>query len=294
MKYKYIIAIVLGAAIADLTTLGLRHWMLPAEGPKLRSTSRSSTPRYQTSRRSDYNSVVTRNLFNSAEEIIDAPGGTGRNQLADLKPVPSGLPLQLIGTIVHANPQRSVASVELKSQNKIISTATHQTIENIARVEKITRRQLIFTNLNNKRLEFIEMKIDAQVSYGRSKKTNRSSEQVSDGIVRSGNKFTIERSALEKHLKNLPRLLQEARAVPNKDPQTGELNGFRILDLLPGSLFETIGVQRLDVVKGVNGENIDSPAKAMELFNQLKSADNIKVTINREGRDQELEYTIKE
>ncbi len=294
MKFKYLIAIILGAAVADITILNVHDLILPKKTLSIKSKQNQST-RLQLS---EYNSIVSRNIlsadgFMPKALVSDSEGGQNGKFLSSAKPVLSQLPIKLIGTIVHANPERSVASVELKSKNRISPFSNNDVIDNIARVKKITRRQLIFQNLNNNRLEYIEMVINAKISYELTKKSSDKKSSFVDGISRNGNKFSIKRSTLEKHLKNLPKLLQEARAVPNRDPLTGEINGFRILDILPGSLFESLGVKRLDVIKGVNGENIDNPSKAMEAFNRLKGSNNIKITINRSGKNEEYDYSVE-
>lgn len=85
----------------------------------------------------------------------------------------------------------------------------------------------------------------------------------------------------------------QARAVPNRDPNTGEINGFRVLDMQPGSIYEQLGLQRMDVIKGVNGEPVDSIQKAMEMYNTLKNGSQVKLQIERGGKTDTFTYDIK-
>ena len=60
-----------------------------------------------------------------------------------------------------------------------------------------------------------------------------------------------------------------------------------------GSIFEKLGLKRLDIIKEVNGEPIDSPAKAMELYNALKNTTRIDLGIERNGRLENFNYQIE-
>jgi len=61
----------------------------------------------------------------------------------------------------------------------------------------------------------------------------------------------------------------------------------------PGSLYRAIGIRSGDVITSVNGTKIDSPNKALELFEQLKNSSNISVEIERRGQPKTLGYSIK-
>ena len=85
----------------------------------------------------------------------------------------------------------------------------------------------------------------------------------------------------------------QARALPNRDPNTGEINGFRLVDMQPGSIYEQLGLQRMDVIKGVNGEPLDSVQKAMELYNTLKNGNQVKLQVERGGKSDTFTYDVK-
>lgn len=83
--------------------------------------------------------------------------------------------------------------------------------------------------------------------------------------------------------RDLSEVLMQGRQVPYRDPNTGEINGYRVLDAQEGSLFEQVGLQQMDIIKGVNGEPVDSVEKAMELYSNLKMNQNTKVQVERHG-----------
>jgi general secretion pathway protein C len=48
----------------------------------------------------------------------------------------------------------------------------------------------------------------------------------------------------------------------------------------------------MDVIKAVNGEAVNSPTKAMELYNALRSENQISLVIERNGREETFRYNI--
>jgi len=83
--------------------------------------------------------------------------------------------------------------------------------------------------------------------------------------------------------------VQDARLVPAIVPGTGgKVDGFRFAEIAPGSTYAKSGFKKNDVIKTINGEKVDSPQKAMEFYNVLKSGKTAKVVIERDGKEQEL------
>lgn len=115
---------------------------------------------------------------------------------------------------------------------------------------------------------------------------------MKDGIKKTGkNQYRIDREMLNEQLDDLQSLSKGARVIPHyKD---GRPQGFKIVGVRPGSLYSHIGVRSGDVLKGVNGEEITSPNKALELYEQLKNSSNVNVEIERRGRPVNLEYSIQ-
>ena len=85
---------------------------------------------------------------------------------------------------------------------------------------------------------------------------------------------------------------QQARAVPNI--VNGQLECFKLVDIQKGSIYEKLGLRPGDCIGSVNGEKIDSPAKAMELYNALRgNSSEIKLGIDRGGHKEEMNYNIQ-
>lgn len=284
--YIYILMVFLAFLSADLLTTYVREYMFPTKAPQVPMTTTQST--LPATPRGEYTVITNRNIFNSDGVIPDPLKNENQEQSPDSMPAElSQLPLGLVGTLVHVDPGKSIATIELKSKSKILPFQVGEEIEGMATVQKIERRKVFFKNLNNNRNEYIEIKEEMKIDFGKQKITTGGT----GPIQRQGNEFEVNRAFVDKQLLNLPELLQTASGQFNF--VNGRVDGYRILDIEPDSLFTQFGIQPGDVIKAVNGQPLDSPAKAMELFNELKNAKNLQLTIGRNGKDEDMSYTLK-
>ena len=114
--YIYILALFTGFLISDLGILYVRPGMLPTQAPPVRP---SSAPRQQFTSIDQYRKIKERNVFNLDGKIPPALTSDGsESPLIDAAPVLSQLPLKLEGTLVHANPRKSVATISGKSKSE--------------------------------------------------------------------------------------------------------------------------------------------------------------------------------
>jgi len=288
----YGLLLFIGFAVADLTVIYVRDLMIPNQAPPKKI---SAPPQNAYIDRSQFSAITNRNLFSSSGIMPEAiTAKKDETQQAEAAPVPSALPLNLIGTLVHSNPAKSLAAIEVKSKNMTGSYTTGADIEGLAKVEKVERGVVFIRNSNTQALEYIEMKNANKVSFDASKTAAPVAAVGSKDVQQiAPNQFAIKRSDLLKYTNDLSSVLMQARAVPNRDPNTGEINGFRILDMQEGSIFGQLGLNRMDVLKSVNGEPVDSIQKAMELYNTLKNGNQVKLGIERGGKDQMMSYDIK-
>ena len=279
----------IGLFVADLGLMFVRGGMYPQQPPPAQAPLRPMPPPGG----ANLASIKDRNIFNSDGKIPAALGeksGAGQAEEEDPEPVPSTLNLTLTGTIVHANPARSIATVNVKAKNEEIAVKAGEEIpDGIATVLLIERQKIIFRNKTTNRREFIEMKDDSKISFGQA--TARAVQQ-GEVLKRSENEFELKRDDINRLTNNLPELLQQARAVPRMGPG-GMIECFSLADISAGSIYERLGLKRGDCIKSVNGEKIDSPAKAMELYNALRSsADTINLGVERNGKDDNFQYSI--
>lgn len=283
--------VIISYMLADLTILYIRPYMLAAPiklgspNPPVMTSSASY---------SKFQSIVNKNIFSLSGDVPDtlaslksndpAAGGSGKDNV----PVPSTLPINLIGTLVHSNPQKSLANIEIKSKNLAIAVRAGNTIDTLAKLESVERGKIIIRNLNNNRLEYLELKEASKLSFSASKGAS------GEGDIKqvAPNKYEIKKSDVLKYTADLSNVLQQAAMVPARGPG-GEILGFRFVNIQADSIYTKLGFQVGDMIKKVNGEPIDSPAKALELYGALKNNNKISITSDRDGREQTIDYDIK-
>jgi len=88
----------------------------------------------------DYNAITDRDIFNEDQKIPPALA-SGKDDNLDRPAVPSQLPIQLLGTIVHVDPKKSIATVNLTSKSMSSSYKVGEDIEGMAKVTKIERKK---------------------------------------------------------------------------------------------------------------------------------------------------------
>ena len=104
-------------------------------------------------------------------------------------------------------------------------------------------------------------------------------------------KKVIDRREVEQAMSDLPKLLTQARAVPNM--VNGTLNGFRIDYISPSSFYEKIGIQYGDVLQRVNGVDIRDPSTMLNLFQQLKNENVVKLDLVRNNQRSTMTYELR-
>jgi general secretion pathway protein C len=107
----------------------------------------------------------------------------------------------------------------------------------------------------------------------------------------SDNKYELQRSTLESVLGNMSLLSRSARIVP--EMKDGKAAGFRLFAVRPDGPFAMIGMQNGDIISSINGLEITSPEKALEVYAKLKSASHLSLGMERNGQKLTKEYNIR-
>ena len=86
-------------------------------------------------------------------------------------------------------------------------------------------------------------------------------------------------------------LSRSARIVP--EMKDGKAAGFRLFAVRPEGPFALIGMQNGDILSSINGLEITSPEKALEVYAKLKSASHLSLGMERNGQKITKEYNIR-
>lgn len=282
--YGKFATIVLSAYFAaDLSAI-LAGKMLP-EAPV--SHARGGFGFHRTHQLDDYNIVMSRNLFNENGVI---PGEETENVFnTGGTPVRTTLPFELIGTMIFEDENHSIATIQDKSANQVYPVRIQDEIPGKAKIMKIEARKVVFVNEQNHHPEFIDMPEEAQPSHV-SVASNHSSPD--SGINRvAANQFVISHSEVEKALSDLNNILTQARAVPNFE--NGQPAGYKLFQIVPGSIYQKLGIQEGDVITGFDGQPANDPAAAFEKLSNLKNTSHLDLQIKRGGQLQTFSYDFR-
>jgi general secretion pathway protein C len=105
------------------------------------------------------------------------------------------------------------------------------------------------------------------------------------------NRYRIPRDTLDHSMGNLSQILTQIRAIPNI--QNGKTNGFALSEIEPGSVFDEMGLEEGDVLRSVNGQQMNDPALAMQMMSSLRNANQITIQVLREGHPTTLTYQVQ-
>ncbi len=213
-------------------------------------------------------------------------------------PVKSSLRVKLLGTLVASDKMWSVSSVQDMSTQRSTTYMVGDRIQG-AEVVEIERSRVII--LNNGRREFIDGQPGdgaAMAAYTPPPLPAGPAVQpppgggMGNGIrAVSENDYEVPRAEIDRTLSNLNDVAMQARIVPAfKD---GQAQGFKLFSIRPDSIYSKIGVQNGDVIKRINGFDLNSPEKALEVYAKLKEASRIEIELERNGSSIRKNYTIR-
>ncbi len=117
-------------------------------------------------------------------------------------------------------------------------------------------------------------------------------ESLGAGIKAIGeNEYEIPRAEVDKTLGNLNDVAMQARIVPAfKD---GVATGFKLFSIRPDSIYSKIGIQNGDVIRRINGFEINSPDKALEAYSKLRESPRIEIEVERNGAVVRKNYNVR-
>jgi general secretion pathway protein C len=111
------------------------------------------------------------------------------------------------------------------------------------------------------------------------------------GIRKVGEgRYEVSRSVIDQQLSNLSAISTQARIVPSF--KNGVANGFKLFSIQPGSLYASIGIENGDVIQRINGYEINSPDRALELLQKVKETSHVVIESERGGQPIKNEVNV--
>jgi general secretion pathway protein C len=219
-------------------------------------------------------------------------------------PVKSSLGAQLVAGIISDHPEYSLASILDLSSREVHLFQVGDAFQGakLISVERVredtgglgTSFRVIAVVCNNGTKEFI----DFEPGDGSSRPTgpnlgvfNPPPADPGNPVSRvSDNRYSVPKSYVDGALTNMNAIATQARIVPSFKNGVG--NGFKIFSIQPNSLYSNIGVENGDVLQRINGYDINSPDKALEVYSKLRESNHVTLEIERNGQVIRKDYTI--
>lgn len=234
----------------------------------------------------DYDVIAGRDLFRTGRASPEETPSAAETDIEALEQ--TGLELTLWGTITGGSGEKAWAVIEDRS-----GRSRHQHLYRSgdrigdALIKMVLREKVVLSV--DGRDEVLEMEHPEK----------KSARQADSGIRRRlspqradpERAFSIHRSRIDDALSDVGNLMRQVRIRPyfeDGNPQGVLLSGIR-----RDSIFEEMGLQSGDVVKGVNGNPIRSVDDAMEFYQQLRDSRSVQVEIERDGSLQTISYRIE-
>jgi general secretion pathway protein C len=121
----------------------------------------------------------------------------------------------------------------------------------------------------------------------KSSKASALTESINSKIRKVGeNSYVVERSAVDEIIKNYAQLAGSLRTRQTKD-------GMRMSGIRSNSVLNTIGMKNGDVLKSINGFDMNDPDKAVEAYGRLRSVKSLTVTVDRGGSPLTIDLAIQ-
>jgi general secretion pathway protein C len=233
---------------------------------------------------------------------------------ASATPVKTGLRAQLVAAVVADDPRLSLASITDLSthETQVYGVGDEVLNAQVLSVEKLRDEgdditgapfKLVAIVCNEGRKEYLDFEPEeaaaptpapiARMPAARGAPANPrpGGPSAGEGVKKvSDNRYEVKRSFIDSTLSNLNQVATQARIVPSF--RNGVANGFKLFSIQPGSLYSAIGMQNGDVIQRINGYEINSPDKALEVYQKLRESSHITIDVDRNGQSKHMEYNV--
>ncbi|MCP4744939.1 MAG: PDZ domain-containing protein [Desulfobacteraceae bacterium] len=240
---------------------------------------------------SHYRPIVERNLFKTkkgnAKPVLPDP-----EELEETK-----LDLKLWGTVSGLK-KRTYAVIADNKNRKQNLYREGESIQN-AKIKSILREKVILS-VNGKD-EILAME---KLDNGKGQSGNDRSSQSQSSRYRSGRdsgrrdrpltrtqRVSLRRSMIDNAMQDVSSLMTQITIKPHSE--NGQTAGLALENIKPNSIFRRMGLRNGDILKGIDGQQIESVDDALKLYQSLKEASNANVQIERRGQERTINYNIR-
>jgi general secretion pathway protein C len=268
-------------------------------GPRIAAVTPRPEATVAQVRTKDGGQLSTRNMFCSdCTPAVDTVKTTDPSQVAM-----TSLPLALLATNIGSRLEDSYATIVNSENQKQGAYAVGDLVPGATNSGKIKLIRFKYVEFeNNGRLERLVLLgapapsaptpvPDAPVVASDENKDDLQS-SIDNGIKKiDDSNYEIDKSLVEKVLLNPMAVAKGARVVPSM--KNGKPDGFKLYAIRPASAFAKLGLSNGDTLQSINGFELTSADKALEVYTKLREATSLEVEVTRRGKPVTLKYSIK-
>jgi general secretion pathway protein C len=217
---------------------------------------------------SDYSPILERGLFGEGKGPSSSPAAESSSY-------------RLIGTIEG----ESFAGAVLEDSTGQTFYRIHQKMPDGSVIIKVLRDKITLRKPEGQTVDLVVADDTKIIAVPKPGANGDGVKKVSEG------KWMVDQREMLASTENMNQILTQARALPYMEQ--GKTVGFRISEIVPGSIYEKIGLHNGDVIQRVNAQDVDDPAKFFQLYQGLQTERNISIDLLRGGQRQTLNYEIR-
>lgn len=196
----------------------------------------------------------------------------------------SYLVLGAIGSDMHAT---GVVLLKKRDNDKTFAVKVGSEIESGMTVFKINDRYVYFKNHN----KMIRVKIGEDLEQTTTSDALVTMPSKGEIEVR-GDRVTLSAKYKDHLVKNdLNKIVMQAAAIPIY--QNGRLEGFKLLDIEPASIYEQVGLRNSDIITEINGQRLSDVGMAIKVLNSLRNDVFAEVHLLRAGVEKIIEINVQ-
>jgi general secretion pathway protein C len=246
--------------------------------------------------------IAERNMFCS--DCKPPTALTAENPTVPGQTPVTSLPLVLIATSVGAQPTHSFATILNNDSQRQGAYFPDDTIPGAGVVKEIHFKYVDFQNSSSNRVERIMLLGEApppstptptptpDVPIDSTAVASTDGLDFDAGIKKiDDTTYEIDRGLVDKVLVNPMAVAKGARVVPSV--KNGKANGFKLYAIRPSSVYSKLGLSNGDTIHAINGFELTSMDKALEVYTKVKEVNNLTVSVTRRGKPTTLNYSIR-
>ena len=271
----------------------------PEHATKITPVVAQNQPQVAAVRTKDGGQLQSRNMFCS-----DCTPAVS-TQSADPSQIPlTALPLALLATNIGPRPADSYATIINSENQKQGAYAVGDKVpgaNNSGKIKSIHFKYIDFENNGHtERLVLLGATPPttapvqvAEVPQVQSDENKDDMQAAVDAGIKKldDSNYEIDKSLVEKVLLNPMAVAKGARVVPSM--KNCKPDGFKLYAIRPTSAFAKLGLTNGDTLQSINGFELTSADKALEVYTKLREATSLEVEVTRRGKPVTLKYSIK-